>query len=155
MSRTPCRMAGRTSATGSSRDPTVAVIFLGADDPHFTNFCRTSDRGRTSADPVGPTVQDLVSAWANLPGVDATAARDVTIDGFKGMQIEFTVPDYNEEDCNGLYNRCSFGGSERRTGRFGATAWCEGIPVAMGRTTRHFPISTRRFGSSTSTAPGS
>ena len=45
--------------------------------------------------PVGPTVDDLVAAWANLPDFAATAAVDVTVDGYAGKQIEFTVPDYN------------------------------------------------------------
>jgi hypothetical protein len=49
--------------------------------------------------PVGPTVDDLVSAWASLPGFDATAASDITVDGFHGKQIEFTVPDYGVADC--------------------------------------------------------
>ncbi len=49
--------------------------------------------------PVGPTVDDLASAWANLPGFHATAAIDITVDGFPGKQIEFTVPDYNTQDC--------------------------------------------------------
>jgi hypothetical protein len=49
--------------------------------------------------PVGPTVDDLASAWANLPGFDATAASDITVDGFHGKQVEFTVPDYNSEEC--------------------------------------------------------
>ncbi len=49
--------------------------------------------------PVGPTVDDLASAWANLPGFHATAPTDITVDGFHGKQVEFTVPDYNETDC--------------------------------------------------------
>ncbi len=49
--------------------------------------------------PVGPTVDDLASAWANLPGFHATAASDITVDGFHGKQVEFTVPDYNHADC--------------------------------------------------------
>jgi hypothetical protein len=49
--------------------------------------------------PVGPTVDDLASAWANLPGFNATAASDITVDGFHGKQVEFTVPDYNKADC--------------------------------------------------------
>jgi hypothetical protein len=49
--------------------------------------------------PVGPTVDDLASAWANLPGLNATAASDITVDGYHGKQVEFTVPDYNEDDC--------------------------------------------------------
>jgi hypothetical protein len=49
--------------------------------------------------PFGPTVDDLVSAWANVPGFDATATRDVTVDGYAGKQIEFTIPAYNEDEC--------------------------------------------------------
>jgi basic membrane lipoprotein Med (substrate-binding protein (PBP1-ABC) superfamily) len=49
--------------------------------------------------PIGPTVDDLVAAWANVPGVNATAAVSVTVDGYVGKQIEFTVPDYNRDEC--------------------------------------------------------
>ena len=49
--------------------------------------------------PFGPTVDDLVAAWANVPGFDATATRDVTVDGYAGKQIEFTVPVYTEDEC--------------------------------------------------------
>ena len=51
--------------------------------------------------PVGPTVDDLVAAWADVPELAATAAVDVTIDGYAGKQIEFTVPDYNPGECRG------------------------------------------------------
>jgi hypothetical protein len=70
------------------------------------------DIGGIEYAPVGPTVDDLVSAWANLPipGVDATAARDVTIDGFDGKQIEFAI--HHLEGCNMLHYDCSFDGSE-------------------------------------------
>jgi hypothetical protein len=49
--------------------------------------------------PVGPTVDDLASAWVDLPGFHATPASDITVDGFHGKQLEFTVPDYNTQDC--------------------------------------------------------
>lgn len=49
--------------------------------------------------PIGPTVDDLVSAFANLPSLAATAAVDVTVDGYVGKQITFTVPDYNQTEC--------------------------------------------------------
>ena len=52
-------------------------------------------------EPFGPTVDDLVSAWANVPGFDANATKDVTVDGYAGKQIEFTVPDYNADECRG------------------------------------------------------
>lgn len=51
--------------------------------------------------PVGPTVDDLVAAWANVPDVAATAAVPVTVDGYDGKQIEFTVPDYKPGECKG------------------------------------------------------
>jgi hypothetical protein len=50
--------------------------------------------------PVGPTVDDLVTAWANVPELAATAPVDITIDGYAGKQIEFTVPDYDLQ-CEG------------------------------------------------------
>ena len=48
--------------------------------------------------PVGPTVDDLVAAWANLPDLNATAAVDVTVDGYTGKQFEL-VPAYNKGEC--------------------------------------------------------
>ena len=90
-------------------DPAFGVIFGNADDIYYTSVCLSVSIGPA----VGPTVDDLVSAWANLPGVDATAARDVTIDGFDGKQIEFTVPDYDAGDCNGMFTRCGFSSGNR------------------------------------------
>jgi hypothetical protein len=49
--------------------------------------------------PPGPTVDDLVAAFASVPALNVTPATDVTVDGFHGQQIEFTVPDYNEDEC--------------------------------------------------------
>jgi hypothetical protein len=91
---------------GEPLSTTIGVVFGAPGDIYYTSVCPSVSFGA----PVGPTVDDLVSAWATLPGVDATAARDVTIDGFHGKQFEFTVPDYDEGDCNGIFSRCSFGG---------------------------------------------
>ena len=55
------------------------------------------------APPVGPTVDDLTEAWANLPQYGATAAVDVTVDGYAGKQVGFTVPDYNVGDCDDYF----------------------------------------------------
>lgn len=49
--------------------------------------------------PVGPTVDDLVSTLANVPAYAASAAVDVTVDGYTGKQIAFTVPDFNKDEC--------------------------------------------------------
>ena len=52
--------------------------------------------------PVGPTVDDLAEAWANVPDFAATAPVVVTVDGYAGKQIEFTVPDYTNDGCRGI-----------------------------------------------------
>ena len=58
---------------------------------------------RLADPPVGPTVDDLASALADLPG-DATTASDIVVDGFPGKQIEFTLPDFTQDpDCVSFY----------------------------------------------------
>ena len=59
----------------------------------------TAEAGNIYADPCqwepvppfGPTIDDLVAAWANVPGFDAAATKGITVDGYAGKQIEFTV----------------------------------------------------------------
>jgi hypothetical protein len=65
----------------------------------YTDGCQ-----RVLADPpVGPTVDDLAEAWATVPDLAATAAVDVSVDGYAGKQIEFTVPDYGPTECRDVY----------------------------------------------------
>jgi hypothetical protein len=92
-----------------SGDAWIGMSLLGAEADFYTHPCATTSGGIEFA-LIGPTVDDLVSAWANLPRVDVTAARDVTIDGFDGKQIEFTRPSLDA--CNELHSRCSFDSSE-------------------------------------------
>ena len=47
----------------------------------------------------GPSVDDLVAAFASVPALNATEPTDVTVDGFDGQEIEFTVPDFTEDEC--------------------------------------------------------
>ena len=78
---------------------------------------------RWSSTHPGPTVDDLVAAFASVPDLNATEATDVTVDGFHGKEIEFTVPDYNEDECNeghfALFQRVMLGPGRRvpATGR--------------------------------------
>jgi len=75
-------------------DPIYGLIFMNVDNI-YTDSCPS-----VQVDPpVGPTVNDLAAAWSNLPGFHATEPIDVTVDGYHGKQIEFTVPDYDEADC--------------------------------------------------------
>ena len=143
------QLAGRLGSVDGGRvvvksdaDPTldagrdgVGVGFVDVDNV-FADPCRA----RLADPPVGPTVDDLVTALADLPG-DATTAIDVTVDGFDGKQIEFTVPDYTQDpDCVTLLPL-----AVRRQQRRPVPGW-------LGRTA---PTSTTECGSSTSTAPGS
>jgi hypothetical protein len=51
-----------------------------------------SDQGFLDPQP-GPTVDDLAIALAGLPGLDATTAADVNVDGYRGKQLTLTAPD--------------------------------------------------------------
>ncbi|MEX1069734.1 MAG: hypothetical protein WEE67_04860 [Chloroflexota bacterium] len=48
--------------------------------------------------PIGPTVDDLVSALSNLPAFQATPPVDVTVGAFRGTYIELTALD-SGVDC--------------------------------------------------------
>lgn len=74
-------------------DVTFGLVFVDVANI-FTDGCRWK-----TVDPEpGPTVDDLVSAFAQVPGIKGTA-RNITVDGFRGTLLEYTVPDYNEDDC--------------------------------------------------------
>jgi hypothetical protein len=79
-------------------DPIFGLLFMEVGNT-YTDSCPSIQRDP----PVGPTVEDLASAWADLPALNATAPTDITVDGFEGKQVEFTVPDYAtgeaEDDC--------------------------------------------------------
>ena len=75
-------------------DPGAGVIFFPVANI-FTDPCQWVEVDP----PPGPTVDDLAAAYADVPVLNPTAATDVTVDGFHGKQIEFTVPDFNEDEC--------------------------------------------------------
>ena len=52
--------------------------------------------------PVGPTVDDLVEALSSLDGFEATAATDVSIDGYNGKQFTLTAPGPDEARCHDM-----------------------------------------------------
>lgn len=78
----------------SNSDPIFGTIF-GPVANIFSDPCQWVEVDP----PPGPTVDDLVAAFASVPALNATAATDVTVDGFHGKQIEFTVPDFTEDEC--------------------------------------------------------
>lgn len=114
-------------------DPIFGLIFMNVaniySDSILARRCRSTPR----------SVRPLMTSrrrGASMPGFNATAASDVTVDGFDGKYIEFTVPDYNEKDCTyGMFNLLREAGSDATTGHKAR-------------------INTMNCGSSMSTAPG-
>jgi hypothetical protein len=43
--------------------------------------------------PIGPSVDDLVTAISSLPGFDVTPTEDVSVDGFDGKRFTVTAPE--------------------------------------------------------------
>jgi hypothetical protein len=82
----------------SGADPKPGVAFF-----DVANIYADGCRWVPLQPPVGPTVDDLVQAFASLPGFGGEV-RDVTVDGYQGKQIEHTVPDYDQAACrNGRF----------------------------------------------------
>jgi hypothetical protein len=85
-------------ATDDAGERNVAVRFLDvaniyADPCQWTRF----------DPPVGPTVDDLVSALQQVAAFDVTAPRDVTVDGNDGKYLQFAFDPYDEAACRGKF----------------------------------------------------
>jgi hypothetical protein len=61
----------------------------------FSEPCRTVEQeAEPVADiPVGPTVDDLVTALVDHPSLDVTDPVDVTLAGYSGKYLDLTIPD--------------------------------------------------------------
>lgn len=61
----------------------------------FSEPCRTvEEEAEPVADiPVGPTVDDLVTALVDHPSLDVTDPVDVTLAGYPGKYLDLTIPD--------------------------------------------------------------
>ena len=74
-------------------DPIYGLIFMQAGNT-FADPCQS-----VAVDPVpGPTADDLAAAFAAVPNLNATVT-DITMDGYDGKLVEFTVPEYVEDEC--------------------------------------------------------
>ena len=60
----------------------------------FSEPCQTEEVAEANADvPVGPTVDDLVTALADHPSLEVTVPIDVTLAGYSGKYLDLQVPD--------------------------------------------------------------
>ena len=84
---------------GDAEPPYWMAVGAGSIPNIYTDRCQW--RSALLDPPVGPTVDDLTIALADVWGADATAPVDVTLDGFAGKQIVLTVPtDVDFADCD-------------------------------------------------------
>jgi hypothetical protein len=102
---TPLRVVYRIAADGwsqwigagkSAKDGHVAVSIT-----TVTNLVRHGCRDLSPADPpVGPTVEDLATALADLAPFRVTSPpTDITMYGYRGKHLELTVPKIDFTDC--------------------------------------------------------
>jgi hypothetical protein len=61
-----------------------------------------------SAEPMGPTVDELAAALAGLPNVIGVTQADVTISGFSGKHVSFIVDTTGIDCVMGLYGQDAF-----------------------------------------------
>ena len=61
-----------------------------------------------SADPIGPTVDDLAAALADLPNVTGATQADATIGGFSGKHVSFVVDTTGIDCVMGIYGQDTF-----------------------------------------------
>lgn len=59
----------------------------------FSDPCRTEDVEQGADVPVGPTVDDLVTALVDHPSLEVTDPVDVTLAGYSGKYLDLTIPD--------------------------------------------------------------
>jgi len=92
-----------------SGGPPFGFIFM-----DVANVYADGCRWRPVDPPPGPTVDNLVSAYADLPGF--TGAKETTVDGFSGQLVEYEVPEYDRDDCRegvfALFDEDGVGGEE-------------------------------------------
>jgi hypothetical protein len=103
--------SGSPTATGTIGHGAAAVTFtmpdgwtnigwgLVKEDPAFGLLSMEVRNTYTDSCPSVALDPPVGSAWADLPAFDATAPTDITVDGFDGKHVEFTVPDYDEVEC--------------------------------------------------------
>ena len=54
--------------------------------------CSDQETAELLDPPVGPSVDDLVTAISNLEGYEATPPEDITVSGFSGKEFTLTAP---------------------------------------------------------------
>jgi hypothetical protein len=86
----------------------AGVMFWGGPFNAYEDPCNWSST--LPSTPTGPTVEDLITGLAAQPRRDATAATDITVDGYSGKALELTVPADLGFDAVAGFTECDEGG---------------------------------------------
>lgn len=89
---------------GALGEPSVAVMFWDVDEV-YGHPCQWSG---TLFDP-GPSVEDLTDALVDIPLRNASPPTDVTLDGYAGKYLEWSVPADIEMNDEGNFPECDAG----------------------------------------------
>jgi len=80
--------------------PPAAVTFQIVDNV-VADPCSDQETAELLDPPVGPSVDELVTAISSLEGYEATAPVDITVSGFQGIEFTMTAPD--TEGCGATW----------------------------------------------------
>jgi hypothetical protein len=86
------RVGGVTAGWSNSVEGDEAFVGFYPGGNLFSDPCLT-DANAAADIPVGPTVDDLVTALVEHPKLDVTAPVDVTLAGYSGKYLDLTTPD--------------------------------------------------------------
>ena len=81
------------SACHSSTPNTIVAVAFQIVDNVVADPCAGRETPELLDPPVGPGVDDLVTAISSLQGYQATAPVDITVSGFDGIEFTLTAPD--------------------------------------------------------------
>jgi hypothetical protein len=100
----------------SGADPLLGVAFY-----DVANIYADGCQWKLINPPVGAGVDDLAAAYQDVPELRATPPRAITVDGFDGQQVQFSVPDYTDDNCkDATYGLVQADNAGTNTGQTGA-----------------------------------
>jgi hypothetical protein len=89
---------GLFQATGWERPDGSGIAFQ-VIERLYSDPCHAEGRGDVD---VGPTLDDLVSAFQAQDAYTTTAPTDIAVDGYPGTQINLLMPEVDLRTCDGL-----------------------------------------------------
>jgi hypothetical protein len=99
-SASPVEQAVCLESNPDADTPVSAVTFQIIDNV-VADPCSDQETAELLDPPVGPSVDELVTAISSLQDYEATAPMDITVSGFRGIEFTLTAPD--TEGCGATW----------------------------------------------------